>query len=71
MGMAIKQGNEMDYPLHTSTFKPIVDFIARLKLLLTVGSYICSPPPKMVQDVPSETLNRKNIYTEGRVAKKA
>lgn len=34
----------MDYPLHTSTFKPIVDLIARLKLLITAT--FVPPPPK-------------------------
>lgn len=73
MGTVIKWENKMDCPLHTSTFKPTVDLTATLKLLITVCSYVCSPThlPKMVQDVPPETPERKSISTEGWVARKA
>lgn len=71
MGTVIKWENKMDCPLHTSTFKPTVDLTATLKLLITVCSYVCSPThlPKMVQDVPPETPERKSISTEGWVAR--
>lgn len=73
MVMATKWGNKIGYPLHAFTIKPIVDLIARLKLLITVCSYICvvpQPPLKTVQDVPPEAPERKSISTEDRVAEK-
>lgn len=70
MGMAIKWENKIDYPLHTSTFKPTVHLSATLRMLIRAGSSVCSP--HTFQKWSNTWLQgRKSFSTEGWIARKA